>query len=148
MAILGITPKNEQKETIERLKQESDTYKRITALTGDFIAMYSVNPDNCNYVEYSANSIYSELGIPTKGNDFFAEGRAQLDGKIYKDDMEYMLKEFTKEKVLEKAKKGENVVLEYRLRIGDSYQKVCLRAGIVKEKDGSQLIVGVFKVNE
>ena len=145
LAILGITPKNEQKETLERLKQESDTYNRITALIGDFIAMYSVNPENCNYVEYSSNSIYSDLGIPKKGDDFFAEGRAQLDGKIYKEDMEYMLKEFTKEKVLDKAKKGENVILQYRLITGDSYQKVCLRAGIVEEKDGPQLIVGVFK---
>ena len=38
--------------------------------------------------------------------------------------------------------------LEKQLPKEASYQKVCLRAGIVKEKDGPQLIVGVFKVNE
>ena len=134
-----------QRETIKRLKEETATYNRISALMGDFIVIYTVNPETCAYSEYSSKRVFSELGTPKQGSDFFEDSRQEVDGKIFKDDVEYFLREFTKENVLEKTTRGEIFILEYRLRAGDSYQKVCLRASIVEEMDGPQLIVGVCR---
>ena len=100
------------------------------------------------YLEYSSKRVFSDLGAKSQGSDFFADAREEFDGIIYKDDIDYMLSEFTKENFLEKTKNGEIFTLCYRLRFGDSFQKVCLRAGLIEEQDGPQLVVGVFKVNE
>ena len=55
------------------------------------------------------------------------------------------MKEFSREKILKKTKQGEIFTMEYRLRLGDVVEKVGLRAGIVEEKDGPQLIVGLIR---
>ncbi len=135
-----------QRKMIERLSQETVTYNRISALVGDFLVIYTVNPENFSYIEYSSKSFYSELGTTTRGNDFFADARSEFEGLIHSDDIDYMLNEFTKEKFLETFKKGETVILHYRLKSGASYRRVCLRACLVEEEDGPQLIVGVFEV--
>jgi hypothetical protein len=132
-----------QRETIERLKAETATYSRVSVLMGDFVFIYTVDPETSRYLEYSVASEYAELGIPKEGEDFFRDSIRESMPRIHEDDLEYFLKEFTKENILEKTKKGEIFTMEYRLRLGNAVEKVCLRAGIVEEKDGPQLIVGV-----
>ena len=39
-----------QEEMLERLREESITYSRISALMGDFIAIYTVDPDSGSYM--------------------------------------------------------------------------------------------------
>ena len=149
--VIGISNIDEsvgQRDALNRLKQEAVTYKRITALVGEFLVIYTVDPKTCSYLEYSSKRAFSDLGAKSQGSDFFADAREEFDGIIYKDDIDYMLSEFTKENFLEKTKNGEIFTLCYRLRYGDSFQKVCLRAGLIEEQDGPQLVVGVFKVNE
>ena len=132
-----------QRETIERLKAETATYNRVSVLMGDFVFIYTVDPETSRYLEYSIASEYAELGIPKEGEDFFRDSIRESVGRIHEDDLDYFLKEFTKENILEKTKKGEIFTMEYRLRLGNAVEKVCLRAGIVEEKDGPQLIVGL-----
>ena len=52
--------------------------------------------------------------------------------------------EFTKENVLEKTKKGGIYTIGYHLMIAGQKTEINLRAGIVQEKDGPQLIVGII----
>ena len=132
-----------QRETIERLKAETATYNRISVLMGDFVFIYTVDPETCRYLEYSCASEYAELGIPTEGEDFFRDSIRESIDRIHEDDLEFFLKEFTKENVMDKTKNGEIFTLEYRIRLRNIMEKVALRAGIVEEKDGPQLIVGV-----
>ena len=58
------------------------------------------------------------------------------------------MSEFTKEKILAKTKKGEIFILRYRLMYAGNPVRLTLRAGIVNEKDGPQLVVGVSVSNE
>ena len=132
-----------QQETLERLEAENATYSRISALMGDFIAIYTVDPASGNYMEYSSSHEYSELGSSKVGLDFFADAVQEGKDRLHPEDEELFRSGFTKEKVLEKVENGEIFTLEYRLKLGGDYEKVCLRAGLVKEKDGPQLIIGV-----
>ena len=134
-----------QRETIDRLKTETATYSRISALMGDFLFIYTVDPETCRYVEYSVVSEYSGLGIPKEGDDFFRDSIRESKSRVYADDLEIFLKEFTRENVLGITKQGKIFTLEYRLRLGDLVENVGLRASIAEEKDGPQLIVALTR---
>ncbi|MBR6158965.1 MAG: hypothetical protein IKQ40_01590, partial [Lachnospiraceae bacterium] len=106
------------------------------------------DPYTSAYMQYSASSDFSDLGTSRAGVDFFEDSHREIVNSIVPDDLDYFLEEFTKEKVLEKTEKGEIFILNYRLVFANRPEKICLRAGIVREKDGPQLIVGVSKVSD
>ena len=54
-----------QKKAFDRLKQEQLIYSRITALSKDFICIYTVNPETDEFTEYSANKAYEALALST-----------------------------------------------------------------------------------
>ena len=137
-----------QQETLERLKAEHTTYSRISALMGDFIAIYTVDPQTGNYMQYSAAKDYSELNTSKAGEDFFADSIRESRQVIYEDDFDYFMSVFSKEKILKKTQNGGIYKIRYRLMIGGVPVKITLRAGMVQEKDGPQLIVGVGRSSE
>ncbi|MBO4396495.1 MAG: EAL domain-containing protein, partial [Eubacterium sp.] len=137
-----------QQEMLERLREEQITYARISTLMGDFIAIYSIDPDTGNYMEYSASNEYSELGAPKAGLDFFSDSRVNIEAAIHPDDLEYFMAVFSRDQILEKVKNGRVYKIQYRLLLGGETEKVSLRAGLVMEKDGPQLIVGVSRSSE
>ena len=118
-------------------------YLRLSALIGECIAIYTVDPDTNAYMQYSASSEFSDLQTSRAGIDFFADSAREVKDSIYPDDLEFFLTEFTKEKVLAKTQKGEVFVLNYRLLLGGKPVSVCLRGGAVREKDSNELIFGV-----
>jgi EAL domain-containing protein (putative c-di-GMP-specific phosphodiesterase class I)/GGDEF domain-containing protein len=137
-----------QQETLERLKEEQITYSRISALMGDFIAIYTVDPDSCNYMQYSATKEFSELNTSKVGMDFFADSIKDSIAVIHPEDLQYLQRNLTKEKVLKKTQSGEVFKMHYRLMLNGEPVKITLRAGMVQEKDGPQLIVGVGRSSE
>ena len=64
---------------------------------------------------------------------------------ICPDDFEYFMSVFSKKQILDRVNKGEVYNIHYRLMINDVPTKISLRAGLVKEKDGPQLIVGITR---
>ena len=143
MAVNNIDSQMKQQELIDRLREETATYNRISVLMGDFISIYTVDPASCNYIQYSASDEFSELGTSRFGSDFFEDSRDGIEGLIAPEDYYYFMAEFTKERVLGKVKKGEIYILNYHLMMAGKKRELCLRAGLVKEKDGEQLIVGI-----
>ena len=134
-----------QQETIERLKEEQTTYSRITALMGDFIAIYTVDPDSGNYMQYSASKDYSELATSKAGIDFYEDSIRDIKGVIHPDDLDYFMSVFSKEKILDRVRSGSIYNIHYRLIINGEPTRISLRAGMVRERDGEQLIVGVSR---
>ncbi|MBQ1881165.1 MAG: EAL domain-containing protein, partial [Lachnospiraceae bacterium] len=127
----------------ERLQREKVMYSRISALAGNYIAMYTVDPDTDHFIVCSATSDYEELGLAVDGEDFYGQSMKDMQHTIYREDLPRLEKEFTKENVM--AVISEKGVFEtsYRLMIEDDPMEVRLRAVLVKETDGEKLIVGV-----
>ena len=115
---------------------------------GDFIAIYTVDPENGNYMQYSATKEFSDLNTPKVGMDFFADASRDIIVVIHPEDLDYLKKNLTKEKILNRTQNGEVFKLHYRLMLNKEPVKVTLRAGMVQEKDGPQLIVGVGRSSE
>ncbi|MBQ7679113.1 MAG: EAL domain-containing protein, partial [Butyrivibrio sp.] len=137
-----------QRETLERLNEEKATYSRITALMGEFIVIYSIDPVSGNYMEYSSSDEYAGLGLIKAGLDFFGDALQNIVSVIHPEDLDYFRSVFSREQVLNRTESGRVYKISYRLRLNGEYARVSLRAGLVKEKDGPQLIVGLTRSAE
>ena len=112
---------------------------------GDFIAIYTVDPDTGSYMIYNATDEYSSVGLSKVGLDFFEDSKKEALPRLHPDDLESFLAGMSRETILETVEKGEVFVFRYRLKLNADYESLCLRAGLVREKDGPQLIVGVSR---
>ena len=137
-----------QQETIERLKEETITYSRISALMGDFLAIYTVDPVSGYYMQYSALKEFADMPTTSRaGVDFFEDSLKDIKGVIHPDDLGHFLSVFSREKILDRVENGGVYNIHYRLMINGEPTMVSLRAGLVREKDGEQLIVGISKAS-
>lgn len=148
--IIGISNVDAQmryQEEMDRVKEERATYARVTALSGDYLCVYTVDPDTERYTQYSATREYEELGLAVAGEDFFARARTEAMRVIHPDDQERFDSMFTKENVLAEIRQNGVFVITYRMIIDGVYTYVSSKAAIIREKDGPQLIIGVNNVD-
>ncbi len=135
-------------EAYDKLKEEASVYTKISALLGNVIALYMVDPETDSFMQYTASSDYSQLGASVSGSDFFDASLKKADDAIDPDDYEYFVSEFKKENILRNTNDGKVFIMNYGLKIGNGVVKVTLRAGMVNEKGRSQLIVGIYEANQ
>ena len=149
--IIGVNNVDAQmrkQEAMEKMEAELITYSRIAALLGDFICIYIVDPEDDTYLEYSATGDYEGLGLAKSGDDFFNRALIEADTKIYFEDRDRFKAKFIKEKVMEGIRKNGAYSIEYRLMINDKPVDIRLKAALVEENNGPQLIIGVTTNNK
>lgn len=143
IGVSAIDSQMRQQEEINRLKLEAVAYNRITALAGDYLGLYTIDPDTNQYLKYSTSQAYEQLGLSRTGIDFF--DRAVIDGKkvVYKDDLPAYLENVTKENILKEIDENGAFVYQYRLNMDGKPTPVEL--GVVKiiEDGKDKLIAGV-----
>ena len=147
--IIGVNNVDAQmkaQEAFERVKEERTTYARITALAGNYISIYTVDPETDEYVEYSVTEAYEALKLPKKGSSFFEESLQNIE-VIHPDDRERIASLLTKEKVLSSIEQNGVFGIDYRLMLGGEPKYVTLKAAMVKEADGPRLIVGISDID-
>lgn len=147
IGVSNIDAQMKYQEELDRIKEERTTYARITALSGDFIAIYTVDPNTDHYIEYSATRDYEGLGLAKQGDNFFDRSREEAPRNLYYEDIDMFISMMTKENVMSEISKHGLFTLEYRLMIYGSPQYVTLKAAMVEEKDGPQLIIGVSNID-
>lgn len=147
IGIYSVDTQMKYKETLERLQEEHTTFSRITALSGDFICIYTVDPVTDHFSEYSVKTAYAGLGIEKDGDHFFERSRGQNIRVIWHEDKEMYLSMLTKENMLKEIKEHGLFTMTYRLNIGGQPMYVMLKAAMVEEKDGPQLIIGVSNID-
>ncbi|MCR5674606.1 MAG: EAL domain-containing protein [Lachnospiraceae bacterium] len=145
IGVSNVDTQMRQQEALERLREEQTIYSRIAALMGDFIAIYTVDPETGAYMEYSATKEFQSLDTSMLGMDFFEDSRREIESVIYPDDLEHFHQEFTRERILEKTGDGGVFKMHYRLVFDGKPVMMTLRAGLVREKDRSELIIGLNK---
>ena len=136
------------KEALERAREESITYARITALAGNYIAIYTVDPSNGDYIEYSSTSAYEDLGLAKTGSDFFDETLRLAMDTVYAEDLEGFKVVCTKENILRDIEQTGLFEFSYRLMMEGEPVHVSLKAAVVEEKDGPRMIVGISNIEE
>ena len=136
-----------QKMAMDRLQEERIAFSRITALAGEYLCFYMVDPETDEYIEYNAQGGYENLQLDKNGQNFFDRARKEGRRVIYHEDIPNFEEMFTKEKIMNTIRENGIFMLYYRLIIGDELKYVSLRAAMVKEKEGSRIIVGINNID-
>ena len=134
-------------EEIERAREEHLTFARISALSGNYICIYTVDPETDRYLEYNVTEDYEKLHLPKEGDDFFAVARRNGQEVIYSEDLGRYMEAFTKENVMEEIAKNGIFAFEYRLLLNGVPTYVRLKAAVIEEVDGPQMVVGVSNID-
>ncbi len=147
IGVSNVDSQKKQKEALERVREEQTTFARIAALSGGYIAIYTVDPLTDRYDEYSSTGDYAGLGFAKTGKDFFSQAMQDSERVIYRADLPRFRVAFSKEKILREIRENGLFVLRYRLMIDGVPRYVNLKAALIEERDGPQLIVGVSNID-
>ncbi|MBQ7507667.1 MAG: EAL domain-containing protein [Lachnospiraceae bacterium] len=147
IGVSNIDAQMKQQEALERAEEERITYARISALSGDYICIYTVDPETDGYFLYTVKKEYEAFGLSREGEHFFRQIRKESEGVIYEEDRAPVIEAFTKENVLKQIEESGIFRITYRLMIGGKPTYVNLKAALVQEKDGPKLIVGITNID-
>ena len=142
VAISNIDSQMKQKKLLEIARQEQILYSRLMSLSGDFIAMYVVDPETEEFTEYSSAKIYNILKFPKNGSDFFALTRKNAEKVLLPEDVEKFKKCFTKENIMQEINKKGIFTFFAHLILDGKITPYCTRIALVKEFGFDKLIVG------
>ena len=137
-----------QQEAMERMREEQVTYARISALTGNYVCVYIVDPKTDEFKEYGATFVYEGLGLPKDGKDFFRKARRECLRTLYEEDQELFMKEFKKRNIMKTIKEDGVFMLRYRLMLDGKPTLTGLKAALVYENDGTKLVIGVSNIDK
>ena len=127
-----------------RAAEEKKTYRRLSALNGNLIVLYYVDPENGQYTQYSASKEFEDLGISKQGADFFGTTYENSLRTIHPEDQALFHSQVTKENILAAISRDGVFVLDYRLMSGDLPTYVRLKAAKVEEDGKTILIIGLL----
>jgi len=148
--VIGVTDIDEQmkqRRAEERMKEERAVYDRLHTLTGNFIAIYVVEPETDRYRETGATDDYKRLWQAKEGENFFETSRESAYSVIYSEDVNLFLSVFTKENVMAEIERSGIFSLTYRLNMEGKPNYVQLKAAMAQEREGRRLIVGINDVD-
>ena len=149
--ILSITDVDEQMKhykAAQQMQEEQISYGRISALSGDYLCIYVVEPDTGKYREYTSAAGFDAFAMPEEGENFFSDFRENSIKLVYPEDQNRVFTALTMNNVLEEVGKNDIFTLSYRLMMsGDEPRYVQMKAAIVYEMDGRRLVVGVNDID-
>ena len=149
--ILGVTDVDEQmkqRDAAARMEEEQMAYARLSALAGDYLCIYIVEPETGRYREFSASAYYEQSFAQAKeGEDFFTVMGEATGTFSHPDDRNRVLSLLTRENVMADVERHGVFALSYRLMVDGEPRYVQLKAVMLEEKEGSRLIVGVNDID-
>ena len=128
----------------DRVKDEKKTYMRLSALSGNLMALYYVDPETNAYRQFSSTAEYDELGIARQGSDFFKSTYENSLRTIHPEDLPLFHAEVTKENMLAAIERDGMFVLAYRMLKGEVSIYMRLKAALVVEDGKPLLIIGLL----
>lgn len=136
------------KEELERIKRERMTYNRVTALTGDFICIFAIDPENEHFVRYTLDEDYRYLGLDNEGDNFFEKFREKFLENIFIEDLDYFLTLSSKENVYKTIETNGVYSINIRYMYLGSIKYACIKASYIIEDQKQILILGVIDIDD
>ena len=124
--------------------KEKEIYDHIaTSLAEAYEAIYYINIETGEYLEFSTSPEYASMNVPMEGHDFFAENPENVEKFVHPDDREFSLSLHSKEAMLKNLKNRKSFSYNYRVMVNGQprhFQFTMLRANddnhiILCEKD-------------
>ncbi len=136
-----------EKETLSRIQTERIVYSRINALEQRVMCIYTIDPDTGHYIESRASSDYVGLGIPTEGDDFFAQSQKESERYIYPEDLSKFRMLLTRENFMAKLETDGFFSFNYRMLLEGEPRYMNLKAALIEEQDKPVLVIGVDNID-
>ena len=127
-------------------RQDQIIYSRLMALSGDYLCIYVINPEDDSYIEFQGSNEFGSLGISKNGKDFFADTQQNAEHAVAEEDREEFKRRHTKEYIMKDIEKDGEFISSHHLLINDKPVKVALRCVLSKENGDNRLIMGIRKV--
>lgn len=118
----------------------------ITAFAQDFECLYIVNLTTNAFRAVNASGEFGEIGVSTKGDNFFDVNNYDYNTFIYIDDREYVKTMVNKEKIQEALKHSKNYIFNYRV-VHNNQPIYYQFRGILNDKDSNILYVGIRNID-
>lgn len=144
--IIGISiidPQMKEQEKKDIIVREEMAYSRITALSGGYLGLYTVDPETNGYYEYCVSNEIKSFGFERTGNDFFTDGIHNGKKIVYDEDWHIFRDNFKKDKILKDISEKGSFMLNYRILSGGAVKPILLKIVLVTENGIDKLIVGV-----
>ena len=151
VVILGYVDNDEElrrKEEMERILNECKTYSRITALSGNYITLYTIDPETDHFIQYTLSDKFTKLGVFNEGEHFYDQAALDSARIVHPEDLEMFRSFMDKEIFLRQICDSGVFNLNYRINIGEEIKYVCLKATMVEDDEGPQIIVGIVDMDE
>ena len=148
--VLGVTSIDEQvrqRSASVRAQEERIAYRRLSALAGEYLCIYVVDPETSRYREFSSAESYGIFDQAKEGTDFFGTTREAARKFAHPEDLNRVLSVFTRENVLADIEHHGMFTLSYRLIMEGKPRYIQLKAAMVEEKDGRRLIAGINDID-
>ena len=142
-----VTSREQIRRAEERMQEERTAYTRISALAGDFIAIFVVDPENGRYREYSASSRNESVTPMKEGTDFFGDLLNLASQLVHPDDLDHYLHAITMENILSGIRRRGIFALTHRIIVDGQPRYVQFRAAMVEEKEVNRLIAGINDID-
>ena len=149
--IIGV--RNIDEQTKEQLKFQKEIDQNITytnialALAQNFFAIYYVDTNTNEYVEYSLDNENQKLKKVSSGNEFFEESIVNAKKLIVNEDLDKFLNAIDKTNLLNELKTKKTFRLTYRQLIDGKATYVSFSA-VKLMQDASHILLGISNIDE
>ncbi len=98
-------------------KEKEITDNIATGLAEDYEAMYYINIETGEYMEFAKSEEYESMNVPVGGHDFYSETIANIDRYVHPDDREFARSLYTKETMKKNLEGRRSYSYKYRIMI-------------------------------
>ena len=121
-------------------KKEKEIYDHIaTSLAEDYEAMYYIDIESGEYLEFSTSQEYASLNVPTTGIDFYAETRINAAKYAHPDDRKFAESLYYKETMLENLVGKKSYSYKYRIMVNGKPRY--FRFTVMRANDDKHLVL-------
>ncbi|SFB00031.1 diguanylate cyclase (GGDEF) domain-containing protein [Acetitomaculum ruminis DSM 5522] len=117
------------------------------ALCDDYVAMYIVDIETNNYVEYHMDGLNRNITVEKIGKDFFYDAHNDVENKTYHEDKSMFNELCTKENMLRQIAKQGVFSIIYRAEDEVGIRYVNFKA-VLDKSDDKHIIIGVHSVDK
>ena len=146
--IVGVSNVDSQISAEQRLaaeRQNLESFSRIAqALAQDYFLIYYVDVESDYFIEFSGGGKIKELGIETRGGDFFNLSRRNMSRFVHPADLPGFMAVFTKENILREIDQNGSFSIPYRMMLDGEPKYVLMKA---TRLDARHLVIGTSNVN-
>lgn len=145
--IIGVQNIHEQRLRELKMAEESRVYSHIAgALASRYEVIYYIDIVTNAYTQYSVSKQYAKLGSTKQGDDFFADADRDIRQFIHPDDMERILYELNRERLLRHLDQTGSVSLTYR-QLFESGSRFVTMLAVRPKNDQNRIVIGVLDVD-